>query len=317
MNHAPTLDDIRAAHARIVPHIHRTPVITSSLLDRETGARLFFKCENLQKAGAFKSRGACNAVFSLPADEAARGVATHSSGNHAAALSRAAALRGIRAHIVMPSNSPRLKQQAVAGYGGQITLCEPTLEAREQTCAAIMAATGASLIHPYNDYRIIAGAGTAALELLEDVADLDAVLAPVGGGGLMCGTALAVRGLRPGCRVLGAEPAQADDAAESLKAGHIVSKPAHTIADGLRTLLGDRTFPILQQQLDGILTVSEDAIISAMRRLWEIAKLVVEPSGAVTFAAIREHPGQFAGKRVGLIISGGNIDLDTLPWIAK
>ena len=317
MIQSPTLEDIRQAHARIRPHIHRTPVITSSLLNRESGARLFFKCENLQKAGAFKSRGACNAVFSLSEEEARRGVATHSSGNHAAALSRAAALRGIAAHIVMPSNSPKPKQQAVAGYGGRIVLCEPTLEARERTCAAVIAETGATLIHPYNDLRIIAGAGTAAIELLEDVPDLDVVLAPVGGGGLMSGTAIAVKGTRPKCRVLGAEPTQADDAAESLKAGHIVSKPANTIADGLRTLLGDQTFPIIQRQLDGILTVSEAGIVAAMRRIWEIAKLVVEPSGAVTFAAVREHPQQFAGQRVGLILSGGNVDLELLPWMKK
>lgn len=313
----PTLEDVRQAQARIARYIHRTPVLTSALLDRETGARLFFKCENFQQAGAFKSRGACNAVFSLADAEARRGVATHSSGNHAAALARAAGLRGIPAHIVMPRNSPKPKQQAVAGYGGRIALCEPTLAARESTCAALMAETGATLIHPYNDDRVIAGQGTAALELLEEVPDLDAIMTPVGGGGLLAGTSVAVKGIRPGARVLGAEPAQADDAAESLKAGRIVSKPANTIADGLRTMLGDRTFPLLRANVDGILTVSEEGIIAAMRRLWEIMKIVVEPSGAVPFAAVREHAAQFAGRRVGLILSGGNVDLDTLPWVAR
>lgn len=312
----PTLDDIRQAHARIRPHIHRTPVLTSALLDRELGARLFFKCENFQKAGAFKSRGACNAVFLLPDAEARRGVATHSSGNHAAALARAAGLRGIAAHIVMPSNSPRPKQRAVAGYGGRIVLCEPTLAAREQACAAVMAETGATLIHPYDDDRIIAGQGTAALELLEEVPDLDVIVAPVGGGGLLSGTAIAVKGLRPGARVVGAEPAQADDAAESLRAGRVVSKPAHTIADGLRTMLSERTFAVIRRQVDGIETAAEAEIVGAMRRLWEIMKIVVEPSGAVPFAAVRQHAAGFAGQRVGLILSGGNVDLDQLPWSA-
>jgi threonine dehydratase len=317
MTVAPTIEEIREAHTRIRPHVHHTPVITSNLLDRETGARLFFKCENLQKAGAFKSRGACNAVFSLAPDEAQHGVATHSSGNHAAALARAAGLRGIAAHIVMPSNAPKPKQLAVAGYGARIVFCEPTLEARESTCAAVMAETGATLIHPYNDRRIIAGQATAALELLEFVPDLDIVLAPVGGGGLLSGTGLAVKALAPSTCVFGVEPAQADDAAESIKAGRIVAKPANTIADGLRTLLGDVTFPIIQSRVDEILTVSEHGIVRAMRRLWEITKLVVEPSAAVPFAAIQEHPERFAGKRVGLILSGGNVDLDALPWARK
>jgi threonine dehydratase len=313
----PQLEDIRHAHARIAPHIRRTPVLTSALLDRETGAKLFFKCENFQKAGAFKSRGACNAVFAMSDVEAHRGVATHSSGNHAAALARAAGLRGITAHIVMPDNSPKPKQQAVAGYGGRIVLCEPTLEARERTCRIVMETTGASLVHPYNDDRIIAGQGTAAIELMQEVPDLDVVIAPVGGGGLLSGTAIAVKALRPEARVIGAEPAQASDAAESIKAGRIVSKPANTIADGLRTMLGERTFPILRDYVDEIVTVTEPGIISAMRRLWEIAKIVVEPSGAVPLAAVREHATLFAGKRVGIIVSGGNVDLDELPWVKK
>ena len=313
----PTLDDIRQAHTRIAQHIRRTPVLTSALLDRETGAELFFKCENFQKAGAFKSRGACNAVFAMSDVDAHRGVATHSSGNHAAALARAAGLRGIAAHIVMPNNSPKPKQQAVAGYGGRIVLCEPTLEARERTCRVVMETTGASLVHPYNDDRIIAGQGTAAVELLEEVPDLDIVMTPVGGGGLLSGTAIAVKTLRPNTRVFGAEPLQANDAAESKKAGRIVSTPVNTIADGLRTMLGDRTFPIIRDRVDQIVTVSEAGIVSAMKRLWEIAKIVVEPSGAVPLAAVREHAALFAGKRVGIIISGGNVDLDELPWVEK
>jgi threonine dehydratase len=315
MSAAPTLEEVRQAAARIRLHVRRTPVLTSALLDRESGAQLFFKCENFQKVGAFKSRGACNAVFSLTEADARRGVATHSSGNHAAALARAAGLRGLAAHIVMPRNSPPPKQQAVAGYGGRIVLCEPTLAARESACAAIIASTGATLIHPYNDDRIIAGQATAALELLEEVPDLDLVLAPVGGGGLLSGTSIAVKGLRPATRVFGAEPAQADDAAKSLQAGRIVNQPANTIADGLRTMLGDRTFPILQAHVDGILTVSETGIIAAMRRLWQIMKIVVEPSGAVPLAAVDEHAALFAGRRVGIILSGGNVDLDTLPWM--
>ena len=317
MTSAPTIEDIRLAHARIKPHIHQTPVLTSTLLDRETGARLFFKCENFQKVGAFKARGASNAVFSLTDEEAKHGVATHSSGNHAAALARAAALRGLVAHIVMPGNSPKPKQAAVAGYGGRIVLCEPTLEARARACAAVIASTGATLIHPYNDYRIIAGQATAALELMQEVPDLDVVLAPVGGGGLLSGTAIVVKSLRAATRVVGAEPAQADDAAESLKAGRVVSKPANTIADGLRTLLGELNFPIIREHVDEIATVTEDGIVTAMRRLWEIMKIVVEPSGAVPFAAVREHASQFAGQRVGVILSGGNVDLDTLPWLKR
>ena len=314
---SPTLGDIRHAHARIQNFIHRTPVMTSELLDRESGAQLFFKCENLQKAGAFKSRGACNAVFSLTPEQAQPGVVTHSSGNHAAALARAAKLRGIPAHIVMPSNSPKPKQRAVEGYGGRIVFCEPTLEARERACAALVAETSGTLVHPYNDLRIVTGQATAALELLEQTSDLEAVLAPLGGGGLLSGTSLVVKLLHPSARVYGAEPAQADDGAESFRAGRIVTRPVNTIADGLRTMLGDVTFPIIRQHADDILTVSEAGIVHAMRRLWEIAKLVVEPSGAVALAAVLEHPSRFSGKRVGVILSGGNVDLDTLPWIKR
>lgn len=317
METPPTLADLRAAHDRIRPHIHRTPVLTSARIDAAAGASLFFKCENLQKAGAFKARGACNAVFSLTDADARRGVATHSSGNHAAALARAAGLRGIEAHIVMPTNSPKPKQAAVAGYGGKITLCEPTQAAREQACAAVIAATGATMVHPYDNYAVIAGQATAALELCEQVDDLDVVVSPVGGGGLLSGTALALKALRPSIRVIGAEPAQADDAAASFQAGQIVARPANTIADGLRTLLGARNFPLIQRHVDAIVTVSEAGIIAAMRSLWETAKIVVEPSGAVSLGVIREHPELFAGRRVGVILSGGNVDLDALPWVGR
>lgn len=312
-----TLDDLRAAQNRIRPHTHRTPVVTSTRLDRATAARLFFKCENLQNAGAFKSRGACNAVFSLTDEAAARGVATHSSGNHAAALARAAARRGIAAYIVMPSNSPLPKQEAVLGYGGNVTLCEPTLAAREEACSALIARTGATLIHPYNDLRIVAGQATAALELIAEVPDLDLVIAPVGGGGLLAGTALALRLSGHRAALIGAEPAQADDARASFLEGRIVHRPANTIADGLRTSLGDITFPIIRQHVHDILTTTENAIVSAMELFWQTAKLVVEPSGIVPLAVVREHPSTFAGRRVGIVLSGGNLDLHALPWAKR
>jgi len=313
----PTIEDIRAAHERIKPYVHRTPVMTSSLLDHESGAQLYFKCENLQNVGAFKSRGACNTVFSLTEEEARPGVATHSSGNHGAALARAAALRGITAYIVMPSNAPQVKQRAVAGYGAKIIFCDSSPAAREETCARVLAETGATMVHPYNDYRVIAGAATAAIELLDDVPDLDVLIAPVGGGGMLSGTALTIRALRPTVTVFGAEPAQADDAALSLAAGYIIDKASNTIADGLRTTLGDKTFGIIKTYVSDILTVSEDGIVAAYRRLWEILKVIVEPSGAVGFAAVREHGTRFAGRKVGIMLTGGNIDLDSLPFGSK
>jgi threonine dehydratase len=313
----PTLANLQSAQRRIEPHVRRTPVLTSELLDREAGAKLFFKCENFQKVGAFKSRGACNAVFSLDESEVGAGVATHSSGNHAAALARAAARRGLVSHIVMPRDAPRPKVEAVVGYGGRIIWCDPTPAARERACAAVVAETGAALIHPFNDDRIIAGQGTAVLELLADVPDLDIVIAPVGGGGLLAGTAVGARGVRPGLRVFGAEPAQAADALDSLRAGRIVEKTANTIADGLRTSLGDRTFPLIHALVEDILLTSEKEIVDAMRRLWSILKIVVEPSGAVPFASLQAHPSLFAGRRVGIILSGGNVDLDTLPWLSR
>jgi len=314
----PTLAQIREAAVRISPYVHRTPVFTCRSLDAMTGATLFFKCENLQKVGAFKARGATNAIFSLADREAALGVATHSSGNHAAALALAARWRGIRAYVVMPENAPAVKQRAVAGYGAEIVPCRSTLAAREEMLAEVVARTGAAVIHPYDDYRIIAGQGTAALELCEEVNDLDVIMAPVGGGGLLSGTALAVRGASPRTRVLGAEPEIADDALRSLQAGRIIpSVYPDTVADGLRTSLGELTFPIIRQYVDAIVTAGEADIIAAMRAIWERMKLVVEPSAAVPLATILSGHADLAGSRVGIILSGGNADLDTLPWRQK
>ena len=311
----PDLSAIRTAAARIRPYAHRTPVMTCASLDTQVGAQLFLKCENLQKVGAFKFRGAANAVFSLSDAEAARGVGAHSSGNHAQALALAAKLRGIPAYIVMPDNAPTVKKAAVAGYGGQITFCAPTLAAREATQAAVVAATGATVVHPYNDVRVIAGQGTATLELLEDVPDLDVILAPVGGGGLLSGTAIAATELSPNIRVIGVEPAGADDAYRSLAAGSIIpSLQPQTIADGLLTSLGDLTFPIIRDRVEQIVTVSEEAIVAAMIFIWERAKLIVEPSAAVPIAALWERRIDLSGLRVGVILSGGNVDLGRLLW---
>ena len=318
MNTTLTLADIRAAHARIADKIHRTPVLTSATLDALCGAQLFFKCENFQKIGAFKARGATNAVFALTDAEAANGVATHSSGNHAAALARAARLRGIPAHIVMPSNAPKTKIESVRRNGGIIVFCEPTLVAREAACAKIIAETGARLVHPFDDYAVMAGQGTATLELLEQAPDLDLIIVPVGGGGLLCGTAVAAKGARPGIRVIAAEPAGADDAARSVAAGRLIPlEQAATIADGLRTSLSARTFPLIQQKVDGIVTVSEESIVAAMRRIWEVLKIIIEPSCAVPYAAIMDEKIDVSGKRVGIILTGGNVDLDALPWLVK
>jgi threonine dehydratase len=307
---------IREAHARIRPHIHRTPVLASSRFDAATGARLFFKCENFQKVGAFKARGATNAVFALDDQTAKRGVATHSSGNHAQALARAAGLRKIPAHIVMPSNSSKVKISAVEGYGARITLCEPNDAAREATCADIMAKTGATLIHSFENEDVMAGQGTAALELLEDVHDLDIVLCPVGGGGLLAGTGVAAKSLRPGIKVIAAEPENVDDAAQSFRAKkRLVTEKKFTIADGLRTNVGAPNFEIIQGHVDNVVTVSEEAIVKAMRDIWQTMKIIVEPSAAVPFAAILEGKVELTGRRrVGIILTGGNIDLDALPW---
>jgi len=310
-----TLADIRTAAERIRPYAHRTPVMTCASLDEQVGAQVFMKCENLQKVGAFKFRGACNAVFSLTDEEAARGVVTHSSGNHAQAVALAARLRGIPAYIVMPENAPAVKKAAVAGYGGQITFCKPTLEARETTTAKVVEQTGATVVHPYNDYRVIAGQGTAALELLEEIPDLDVIIAPVGGGGLLSGTAIAAKGLSPNIRIIAAEPEMADDAFRSLQAGQIIpSENPKTIADGLLTSLGDKTFPIIRKHVEQIVTVSESAILSAMRFIWERPKLVIEPSAAVPVALLWERKIDLGRLRVGVILSGGNVDLEKLPW---
>jgi threonine dehydratase len=303
------------AHERIRDKIHRTPVVTSQTLDAQAGARLFFKCENLQKVGAFKARGATNAVFLLSAEEASRGVVTHSSGNHAAALARAAQLRGIPAFIVMPSNAPKAKQASVRRYGGEIILCEPTLAARESTAKEVQQQTGASFIHPYNDYRVMAGQGTTAIELLGQAPGLDVVLCPVGGGGHLSGVAVASKALEPGIRVIGVEPAGADDAQRSFRSGQLipVDQP-RTIADGLMTSLGDNTFAEIRRHVDDIVTVSEESIVQAMRTLWEVLKLVVEPSGAVAYAAVIDGKLDVRTQRVGLVLTGGNLDLDVLPW---
>ena len=313
---APTLADIEQAAERIRPYAHRTPVLTSSSLNQRTGAELFFKCENFQKVGAFKFRGAANAVFSLSDAEAARGVATHSSGNHAQALALAARLRGIPAHIVMPDNSPKVKVEAVRGYGGRIVFCRPTQAERERTLAEVVRETGAAFIHPYDDPRVISGQATAARELLEQTPGLELLLAPVGGGGLASGTALAARYLSPATRVVAAEPAGADDARRSLEEGRILpSLDPRTVADGLRTSLGRLTFPILRALLAEVVTVSEEAIIAAMRLVWERMKILIEPSAAVPVAALLEGGLQARGLRVGVILSGGNLDLDALPWL--
>jgi threonine dehydratase len=289
--------------------------MTSKSIDEITGARLHFKCENLQKVGAFKARGATNAVLSLDEEAARRGVATHSSGNHAAALAYAAGIRGVTAQVVMPSSAPPVKKAAVAGYGAVITECEPTLEAREATLETVVARTGATFIHAYDNPMVIAGQGTASLELIADAPAVDTVIAPVGGGGLMSGTAIAVSSSRPDIVLVGSEPAGADDAFRSLRDGtRYPSVNPRTIADGLLTSLSERTFRILDQRLEGILTVGEETIVRAMRLLWERMKLVVEPSGAVPLAAILEHPDRFVDRHVGLIISGGNVDLGDLPW---
>jgi threonine dehydratase len=307
------LDRIRAAHERVRAYIHRTPVLTSSRFDDASGAKLFFKCENFQKIGAFKARGATNAVFVLDDASAKRGVVTHSSGNHGTALARAAKLRKIPAHIVMPKNSAKVKVRAVEGYGANIVFCEATQEAREAACASLMAQTGATLIHPFENEDVMAGQGTAAIELLED-ADVDLVMCPIGGGGLLCGTAVAAKSMQPKIKVIAVEPENADDAAKSFRAGkRIVTKKNFTIADGLRTNVGERNFPIIQCYVDDVVTVSEDAIVSAMRRIWETMKIVIEPSAAVPYAVILEDKIDIVGKRVGIILTGGNVDLDALP----
>ena len=310
MNELPDIEKIRSAHQRIRSYIHKTPIHSSTAINELFHAKLFFKCENFQKVGAFKFRGACNAIFSLSQKEAASGVITHSSGNHAAALSLAANKRNLNAYIIMPSNAPKVKIEAVRGYGGIITFCEPTQQARENTATKIIKETGATFIHPYNDYRIICGQATAALEFMEEIENLDYILAPVGGGGLLSGTAIAAKSLKPGIRVIGCEPKNADDAYRSKKTGQIVpSINPNTIADGLLTSLGDKTFPIIRDFVDEIILANEEDILIAMQYIFERMKIIVEPSAAVPLAALFSNKLSIQNKNIGIILSGGNIDL--------
>ena len=318
MKNEPGIGEIRQAAALLQRYIHRTPVLRCSAIDALAGAELHFKCENFQKAGAFKIRGATNAVFALTHEAAKRGVVTHSSGNFAGALALSARWRGIPATVVMPDNSPAVKVAATQGYGARVVPCKPTLAAREAGAAAVLAETGATFLHPYNDNTVIAGQGTAALELCEEVPDLDAIIIPVGGGGLISGCAIAATAMIPGIRVLGGEPALADDAQRSLATGEIQPpRDPVTIADGLRTMLGSLTFPIIRRLVAEILLAEEHEIAQAMRLIWERMKIVVEPSSAVPLAALLNRmPEDLKGKRIGVILSGGNVDLDLLPWLA-
>lgn len=311
----PTLDDIRAAHARIQSFIHRTPILTSSAINEIAGCELFFKCENFQKVGAFKARGAANAVMKLTPQERAKGVATHSSGNHAAALARAASVAGIPSYIVMPCNAPEIKKKAVKGYGGEIIECEPNLKARETTLEEVVAKTGATFIPPYDFLDVIEGQATCALEFMEDQPDLDIIMAPVGGGGLLGGTALTAHYLNPNVEVIAGEPTGADDAFQSFHAGKIIPQTGpNTIADGLLTSLGKLNFELIQKYVDDILLATDPQIIEAMRLIYERMKIVIEPSCAVPLAALLANKGRFEGKKVGIILSGGNVDLGKLPF---
>ena len=312
----PTYDDVLAAHQRIAPFIHRTPVLTSAFLNDLTGAELFFKCENFQKAGAFKVRGACNAVFGLSDAMAAKGVCTHSSGNHALSLSYAAGRRGIPCNVVMPRTAPQAKKDAVRGYGGVITECEPSTSSREAVFAEVQARTGGEFVHPYNDPRVIAGQATCSRELIDQFDDLDAIIAPIGGGGMISGTCLTVSNIAPKVQIYAAEPKNADDAARSFKAGHIIADDApETVADGLKVPLKDLTWHFVRNHVTDILTATEDQIVDAMKLTWKRMKIVMEPSCAVPLATILANRDVFKGRRVGVIITGGNVDLDTLPWM--
>lgn len=312
----PTLTDIKAAHERIKPYIHRTPVLTSSYLNELTGAELYFKCENFQKAGAFKVRGASNAVFGLSNEMAAKGVATHSSGNHALSLSYAAGRRGIACTVVMPRTAPQAKKDAVIGYGGSIVECEPSTTSREETFAQVVASTGAEFVHPYNDIRVITGQATCSLELFEDVPNLDTIVAPIGGGGMISGTCLTMSNIAKQVQVIAAEPEQADDAFRSFKAGHIIADDApNTVADGLKVPLKENTWHFVSNHVHDIQTASESEIIEAMKLTWQRMKIVMEASCAVPLAVILKNPELYRNKRVGVIITGGNVDMDTLPWL--
>lgn len=311
----PTFDDIKKAHALIKKYANRTPVFTSRSVDERAGGKIFFKCENFQRVGAFKFRGACNAVFSLSDEEAQKGVATHSSGNHAQAVALAAKMRGIPAFVVMPENAPKIKVKAVKGYGAKITFCESTQQARESTLEEVVSQTGATFIHPYDDARVIAGQGTAAIELLEDHPDLDMILTPVGGGGLLSGSSISAKAIKPDLSVIGTEPEMADDAFRSYKSGkRIPVQNPDTIADGLRTSLGELPFSIITQNVDDIVTVSEESIKESMRFIWERMNMIIEASCAVPVSAVFDEKVDIKGKKVGIIITGGNVDLDNLPW---
>ncbi len=312
----PTYTDVITAHDRIRPYIHRTPVLTSTYFNELTGAELFFKCENFQKAGAFKVRGACNAVFGLPDDMLEKGVATHSSGNHALSLSYAAGRRGIPCTVVMPKTAPEAKKAAVRGYGGTIVECEPSTSSREAVFAEVQERTGAEFVHPYNDPRVIAGQGTCSREMMEQVPGLDAVIAPIGGGGMISGTCLTLSNIAPGVEIYAAEPEQADDAYRSFKAGHIIADDAPvTVADGLKVPLKELTWHFVSNHVTDILTASEDEIVDAMKLTWQRMKIVMEASCAVPMATILKNRDVFRGKRVGVIVTGGNVDLDKLPWM--
>ncbi|WP_017730395.1 pyridoxal-phosphate dependent enzyme [Nafulsella turpanensis] len=307
---------LQLARQRITPYVHQTPVLTNQSINRMAGAQLYFKCENLQKVGAFKMRGAANAVFSLEEAERQKGVATHSSGNHAQALALAARQAGIPAYIVMPQNAPKVKVAAVKEYGAEVIFCQPTLQAREDTLEAVVERTGATFIHPYNDYRVIAGQATAAMELFEQIAEpLDILITPVGGGGLLSGSALAAHYFSPGTRVIAGEPAGADDAWQSLQAGKLIPQTGpNTVADGLRTSLGEKTFALIQEHVQEIIRVSEEEIIAAMRLIWERMKVIVEPSAAVPLATVLQSKEHWKGQHIGLIFTGGNVDLEQLPF---
>ncbi len=315
-SYAASFDDVLIAHERIAGRVHRTPVLTCGTLNELSGRSLFFKCENMQRVGAFKFRGATNAVLSLEDAIASRGVCTHSSGNHAQALALAARQRGIPAWIVMPTSAPEVKRRAVEGYGATIVPCEPTLEARETTCDGVINDTGATLVHPYDDPRVIAGQGTAARELIEEVGELDVIMAPVGGGGLMSGSCITTRAMLPDATLVGAEPTGADDAARSLAAGELVPQTGpDTICDGLLTSLGDLTWPILRDHLQQIITVDDSEVIDAMRLAWERMKIIIEPSSATALAAVLSGGfSSIVGERVGIIFTGGNVDLAHLPF---
>lgn len=311
----PTRQDIAETYQAISEFVHYTPLLTSESLNQISGAELFFKCENFQKVGAFKMRGASSAAIRLTDEELERGLATHSSGNHAQAVARAAQLLGVPAYIVMPENAPSIKRNATLSYGAEIIPCAPMIEARETTLAEVLEKTGATFIHPYNDYNVIAGQATCAYELLQDVEELDTIMAPIGGGGLMSGTALSTRYWSPGTKVIGAEPAAVNDAFRSFHSGQLeTNATTNTIADGLRTNLGEKTFEIIRMHVDDILTVSEEAIVEAMRLVWERMKIIIEPSCAVPVAAVLQNKERFAGEKVGIILSGGNVDLDHLPF---